>query len=109
MLAALISQISGTNQLQTLAQSVASHSLESVWYRVRMRLPTLGVNEARGYVRARAIAIIRSQIDEFVSDGTIAERFRDRVARIASELVVQGTMDRFAAAPLRTSAARRAA
>ncbi len=109
MLSALIARLRGGEQVESLANTVASRSLEVVWHRVRSRLPTLGVNEARGYVKARAIGTIRDQIATMITAGTLAQRLGDRVFVLASEQVVQGMLQRWSSAPVRTATIRRAA
>jgi hypothetical protein len=109
MLGKLLAKLSGSPDLQSTAEIVAGQAAESVWHRVRSRLPTLGMNEARGYVRTRAVPVLNERIADLLSQGAIASSAQGKILAIAGEIVVRAMLQRAATAPARTHVLRRAA
>lgn len=95
---------------ETLADKVASRSREAVWDRVSHRLHGLCGAEARGYIRARAAAIVEPETDRLIhEEGTDAIPFRERIVRDAKESVIrlvleQAQWSRRSAASIRRAA-----
>ena len=80
----------GENRFEKMAEDVAKHSREAVWLRVRDRLATLGLNEARGYIRARSAMIIHEQVDYVISEEqTVKESQRAKLIEAATESVIR--------------------
>ena len=76
--------------LTELAECVAGRSRLAVWQRVMEYLPQLGPHEARGYLRARAISVIRLETDRLIEqEGETVARLRENIEAAALELVVQ--------------------
>jgi len=57
----MIAQWLGSDRITDMAERVAGRSRLDVWQRVMHRLPTLGPAEGRGYLRARAISVVRQE------------------------------------------------
>jgi hypothetical protein len=66
----LIDLLSGrkrnTDAIGRLAAQVANETHQAVWTRVSHRVLAMRLNEARGYVRARAAHCIQSQVEQVV-------------------------------------------
>lgn len=72
-----------------LAIEVASRSEKEVWSRVRKFIFEMGPHEARGYVRARATAVIRDQMHlTLTRRHNLPERVVALIAELACERVV---------------------
>jgi hypothetical protein len=86
----LIARWLGTDRVTDFAERVAGRSRLAVWQRVMNRLPTLGPTEARGYLRARAVAVIREETDRLVEqDGAWVARHRVQIEESALEMLIQ--------------------
>lgn len=109
MFAAMISRMTGGRQLHSTAGTIAAQSLDSVWSRVRTRLPLLGINEARGYIRARAIPVIRDRLATMIESGNAPASRSEQLLAMAGEQVVGAMLQRLTAAPGRATVLRRAA
>ncbi|MFM2095521.1 MAG: hypothetical protein RIS70_2645 [Planctomycetota bacterium] len=109
MITTLIARLTGTDKLRTLAETIASQVSDAVWQRVRNRVTSLGANEARGYVRVRAIPVLRERIESGVDSRELTSRASQMLFDFASELVVQSILQRTAVAPSRPAILRRAA
>lgn len=109
MIATLLSRLNRTEQLRSLSETIASQIADAVWQRVRVRVATLGANEARGYVRVRAIPVLRERITNGSERRELSERALDLLFQFSSEIVVQSILQRAAAAPSRPVTLRRAA
>lgn len=109
MLGKLLAMLSGRPDLQSTAEIVAGQAAESVWQRVRSRLPTLGMNEARGYVRTRAVPVLNERIAALLAERAIPASAQSKILAIAGEIVVRAMLQRVATAPARTHVLRRAA
>ena len=76
-------------QIDLLASQVAADSEEAVWAKVAGRVFRMGQNESRGYVRARAAAVIRQQAGAAVAArGGLDDLAKAQVAASAREQVV---------------------
>ena len=53
-------------RLANLADEIAERVRDVVWQRVRERVPTLGINETRGYVRARSASVIQAEVSRII-------------------------------------------
>jgi hypothetical protein len=80
----------GTELVNDMADRVAGRSRLAVWQRVMHRLPTLGGTEGRGYLRARAAAIIQQETDRLSEqEGAKVARLRSQIAEAALSLLIQ--------------------
>jgi hypothetical protein len=85
----VLSQIVGADRLAELAERVAGRSRLGVWQRVVDRLPSLGPTEARGYLRARAIAVVRAETTRLAEqEGSIVTRRRSDIEETALTLLI---------------------
>jgi hypothetical protein len=62
----LIAHVFGVDRISDMAERVAGRSRMGVWQRVLERLPTLGPTEGRGYLRARAAAVVREETKRLI-------------------------------------------
>jgi hypothetical protein len=85
----VLSHLLGSDRIGELAERVAGRSRMGVWQRVVNRLPTLGPTEARGYLRARAIAVVREETLRLVEleGGPFAHR-RAEIEETALNLLI---------------------
>jgi len=85
----VLSQILGSDRLAEMAERVAGRSRLGVWQRVVHRLPSLGPTEARGYLRARAIAVVREETLRLVEqEGSSVARRRADIEETALNLLI---------------------
>jgi hypothetical protein len=85
----VLSQILGSGRLAELAERVAGRSRLGVWQRVMHRLPSLGPTEARGYLRARAISVVREETSRLVEqEGSVVARRRADIEETALNLLI---------------------
>ena len=85
----VLSQILGSDSLAELAERVAGRSRLGVWQRVMHQLPSLGPTEGRGYLRARAIAIVREETSRLVEqEGSSVARRRAEIEESALNLLI---------------------
>jgi hypothetical protein len=86
----LISRWLTSDRVTDLAERVAGRGRLAVWQRVMHRLPTLGPTEARGYLRARAVAVIREETDRLIEqEGAWVARHRGPIEDTALEMLIQ--------------------
>ena len=106
----LLVRLFATHKPDLLAEKVASRSRRAVWDRVSHRMHALSGAEARGYVRARAAAIVEDETDRLIAEeGGKAIQHRQRIIHDASEAVIrlmleQVQISRRSAVPLRRAA-----
>ena len=98
-----------SDRLAEMAERVAGRSRLAVWQRVADRLGDLSPTEARGYVRARALAVIHAETDRLVEqEGPRVARIREQIAAAATyslvETIVAQVQQRRASHPLRQAA-----
>jgi hypothetical protein len=63
MLANLLQMFRKETRLADVARGLAARTRHAVWQRVAERVPAMGVNESRGYIRARAATVVCSEVD----------------------------------------------
>lgn len=79
-----------TDRVGALAERVACRSRLAVWQRVMHRLDSLGPTEARGYVRARAAAVIAVETDRLIEqEGPKVAKVRERIVTGATETLIR--------------------
>jgi hypothetical protein len=89
-LAQLLTDWLVTDPLAAMAERVACRSRLAVWQRVMHRIDTLGPIEARGYVRARAAAVIEVETDRLIEqEGARVARVREKIIDSASEMLIR--------------------
>lgn len=73
---------------QRLAQTVAADCRDQVWGRVRDAACTMGVYEARGYVRARAASVLAAESVRVAKAGGLVPQVAPELASRAAGLLV---------------------
>ena len=93
----LLSWLTRRRDRERLAEKIASVCQQKVCDRSDEAIVTLPIAQARGYVRARATAVVRREVDRAVADG---EYRGDRqpvvdlaTARIVREAIARRTQD----------------
>jgi len=77
-------------QLSLLARQLADACLSEVWDRVRHRVFVMDLAEARGYIRARAMAPVRHHLPAVTRGlAPLSAELRTRVSTRATDRVVQ--------------------
>lgn len=92
------------------AAKVAQDSHRAVWNRVSHRVLAMRLNEARGYVRARAADCIQSEVDRVVKrNPQWGDKARQEIIMRATDHVVGLVIRDVLVMPAETAAKRRAA
>ena len=114
MLVNLFKSFRNEARLAGAARVLAARARHAVWLRVAERVPGMGVNESRGYIRARAAAVVHGEVDAILSsDRTLCARHRRQLIdltcdELARQILAHAAALRFApvqaAAPLRRAA-----
>jgi hypothetical protein len=73
MLTNLLQRFRKPARLPDVARGVAARVRHVVWQRVAERVPGMGANESRGYIRARSAAVVYGEVDALLN--------RDRTLR----------------------------
>jgi hypothetical protein len=73
-----------------MAERVAGRSRMGVWQRVMDRLPELGPIEAKGYLRARGISVVREETSRLIEqEGAAIVRYQREIEESAIQLLVE--------------------
>ena len=95
----LVKRMRGDDGLQKLATQTAELCIDEVWQRVVGRIINMRILEARGYIRARGIRVIRAAVDRQLSAQPALIRMqRTRLINQSVEVVIGLVMPRLAAA-----------
>ena len=79
----------GKDRLAALAERVAGRSRMAAWQRVQERLATLGPTEARGYVRARSISIVKQETVRLIEqEGAAVAQRQGEIEEAAIRMLV---------------------
>jgi hypothetical protein len=85
----MVAQWFTNDRTADMAERVAGRSRMAVSKRVMHRLPNLGPTEARGYIRARAIAIIREETNRLIEqEGSAVAGHRAKIEEAAIDLLI---------------------
>ena len=88
-LSQLLAALLGTDRVDELSRRIAERSQGAVWQRVAHRIDSLAGSEARGYVRARAGAIVLRETNLIVAEENIrAESLPMKIYQAALERVI---------------------
>lgn len=98
-----------SDSLARIAARIAQESHQAVWNRVSHRVLAMRLNEARGYVRARAASCIQAEADATVRRHPDLEHQRDDLVARATDHVVGLVIRDVLVTPTRTAERRRAA
>ena len=106
-LSQLLAALLGTDRVDELARRIAGRSQGAVWQRVVHRIDTLAGSEARGYVRARAGAIVLRETNLIVAEENIRTEslpmkiYQAALERVVDMVVEQSRQRRLQAQPAR--------
>lgn len=85
-----LDRLLGHDRLAALSERVASRSRLQVWQRVSGRVHTLSPIEARGYLRARGIGVVRSEIAHLINqDGAAVAAHQAKIEETAMQLLIE--------------------
>jgi hypothetical protein len=80
----------GVDRVKALAERVAGRSRLAAWQRVQEAVVTLPAAEARGYVRARTISIVKDETLRLIEqEGEAARRRQSQIEDAAIHLLVE--------------------
>src|SRR5437764_13901121 len=86
----MLAQWLGSDRISDMSERVAGRSRLAVWQRVMHRLPTLGPTEGRGYLRARAIAVVQEETARLIEqEGQRFQVHRADIEQRAMHLLVE--------------------
>ena len=78
-----------TDRVEEFSNTIASRSQSAIWNRVAHQVASLGAAEARGYIRARAAAVIHQETNRLITEvGSRFESRRRRLTESATEKVI---------------------
>jgi len=85
-----IAQWLGGDLVGDMAERVANRGRMAVWQRVMQQLPALGPTEARGYLRARAAAVVQLETTKLIEqEGASVARLRSAIEDAAVEQLIR--------------------
>lgn len=85
----LVTQWLAPDRVRDFAERVAGRSRLAVWQRVFERLPKLRPTEARGYLRSRAIAVVRAETSQLIEqEGARVLRHREAIEATALQNLI---------------------
>ena len=80
----------GVNRVAALAERVAGRSRLAAWQRVHERVFSLSPAEVRGYVRARAISVVKEETLRLIDqEGEAAGRRQTQIEEAAITMLVE--------------------
>lgn len=85
-----LSELLGSRRVRVAAAQIARVTCDPLWEQVEHRVRTMSVPEARGYVRAKSTAIVRTQVDRTLRlERGLGEWARPSLSRQATDEVVE--------------------
>ena len=84
-----LQKIFGMQDLRRTAQLTADRCAGRVWDRIRNRIMAMDINEARGYIRGRAILVVVQKIAE----DTSIQRLSAGQQQQLKEMTIQAVID----------------
>jgi hypothetical protein len=85
----VVSHLLGSDRITEFAERVAGRSRMGVWQRVMDRLTSLGPTEARGYLRARGISVVRHETSQLIEqEGAALAGRRVEIEEAAMQLLI---------------------
>ncbi|MBW8885468.1 MAG: hypothetical protein JF612_12005 [Planctomycetia bacterium] len=85
----LLTKLIDSDRVTQMAERVAGRSRMGVWQRTMHQLPTLGPTEARGYLRARGIAIVHEETLRLIEqEGRLVARYQAEIEDAALQLLI---------------------
>jgi len=80
--------------LSQIADEIAERCIETVWQRVQHQVATLAPAEARGYIRARGIAVVQPQLTSAAAQHEVLEHLRPHLHTLAVESLIRRVQER---------------
>lgn len=80
--------------LPQIADEVADQCVEAVWQRVQYQVGTLAPAEARGYIRARGVAVVQPRLISASTRYEVLEHLRPQLHALALEALIQRVQGR---------------
>ena len=80
---------SSRTRLPQIADEIAERCIDAVWQRVQHQVGTLAPAEARGYIRARGVAIVQPRLVLASTRHEIIEHLRPQLYALTVEAVIQ--------------------
>jgi hypothetical protein len=78
-----------SSRTSEMAERVAGRSRMAVWQRVKNDVATLAPVEARGYIRARALPIVKDETSRLIDqEGGRISRLREPIVSAATESLI---------------------
>ncbi len=94
--------------LSEIADQIADRSFDAVWHRVSRQILTLAPAQARGYIRARGVAVLHQQVALSLSQHRIDAESQPQLYALSVESLIRRVQTRARAItmrePLRRSA-----
>jgi len=85
----LLTQLVPTNRVTQMAERVAGRSRMGVWQRTMHQLAALGPTEARGYLRARGMAVVHEETLRLIEqEGRSVARHQAEIEEAAMQLLI---------------------
>lgn len=85
----MLASLLGTDRVDDVARRIAERSQGAVWQRVSHRIASLAGSEARGYVRARAGAIVLRETNLIIAEEQLrGDSLPMRIYQAALERVI---------------------
>ncbi len=94
--------------LPQIADEIADGCVEAVWQRVQYHVGTLAPAEARGYIRARGVAVVQPQLALVSTRHEVLEHLRPQLYALALEALIQRVQTRISASALHRQVRRAA-
>lgn len=81
-----------TDKVAHLAERIAGRSRLATYQRVCEQLPALDTHQARGYIRARAVAIVSQETDKLIEQEGLAVQMRSKLVPAALDSLVSAIL-----------------
>lgn len=89
-IAQFLRQTLAADRTADLAERVAGRSRLAVWQRVKDGLADLSPAEARGYIRARALTVVKEETGKLIEqEGSKVRRLRERIESAATSALIE--------------------
>lgn len=75
--------------LPEIADNVADQCIDAVWQRVQCQVASLAPAEARGYIRARGVAIVQPKLARESVEQEVVEQLRPQLYALTVEAVIR--------------------
>jgi len=87
-----IKRLFGMPDLRRNAQLTADRCGGQVWERVRERIMAMDIDEARGYIRGRAVLVVVTKLTEDTSVRHLSTRQQQQLKEMTLQAVIDGVL-----------------